>query len=108
MRSSILSFVLSLFVVIFSSPVSYGKAPTDCQSYIKTPESLFCIPSREEEKITQKILKNTGAEIPLLDPVEIVSDNLDEPPDSAFFLEDENGGITDQPRVFNDFSKDTN
>ena len=72
----ILSVVLSFFIFLSFSGASYGKEAKDCRSYVKSPEALFCIPSHDEEKITQKILKNTDEEIPPLDSVEIVSDNL--------------------------------
>jgi hypothetical protein len=106
MRVSSLSFVLFVFVLF--SGTSYGEEPKDCRSYVKSPDWIICLHSGDSGKIEQKILEENEGEVPIPLPVEDALDNPEGPPDSAFFMEDENGEITDQSRVFNDFSGTVN
>ncbi|MBI2120937.1 MAG: hypothetical protein HYT94_04925 [Parcubacteria group bacterium] len=108
MRIPRLAFVLSTFVFISFSTASYGKEAQDCRSYVKSPDWLICLHSGNGGKIEQKILEENEGEVPIPIPVEDALDNPEPPPNSAFFVEDENGEIADQPRVFNDLPKGTN
>lgn len=105
MRLSILSFVLSVFIFIFRPGVSYSKELETCRSYVKSPDLFICLSSNNGNENGQDKKENfmgIPADAVVMDSGQIM------PPDSAFFMEDENGGITDQPRVFNDFSDTDN
>lgn len=100
-------FVLSLFVFISWSNISYAKEPNeDCRSYVKSPDWIICLHSGDGND--ENIDNINSAPVPdmgtaLQSPIESVLDNPDGPPDSAFFIEDENGEIPAHPRVSNDF-----
>lgn len=106
MRISLFRFTLSLFLFISFSTISYGKEAADCRSYVKSPDWIICLHSGKEDNTDSLAIPKIDTGVTLLDPMESGSENSSGPPDSTFFVEDENGEITDKPRVFNDFSKD--
>lgn len=97
-------FVLSLFMFLLFPCASFGDKPENCRSYVKTPDWIICLSSGNGEEDGKTIPKNEGG-VPLADPTESVLDDLENLPASVFFTKDENGEITDRPRVFNDFSE---
>lgn len=111
MRSPILLFVLSLCVFLSVSNISYGKEPKDCRSYVKSPDWIICLHSNDDngnDPYNIKTVSGANMGIALPNPKEIVLDNSNGTPDSAFFIEDENGEIPTHPRVSNDFLNEIN
>lgn len=111
MRSTILLFVLSLGVSLSVSNISYGKEPKDCRSYVKSPDWIICLHSNDDndqDRGAPKTVPEPDTEGTLSSPIESVLDSLEGPPDSAFFIEDENGEIPSHPRVSNDFLNEVN
>lgn len=112
MPISRLSFVLSVFVFISWSNIAYAKGPKeDCRSYVKSPDWIICLHSNDDND------QNRGAPKTVPKPdmgdilsssIESVLDSPEGPPDSAFFIEDENGEIPTHPRVSNDFLNEIN
>lgn len=108
MRIPLLSFVLSVLVFSSFSSASSGEEAKDCRSYVKSPDWIICLHSGNGEDILPQTVPDEDAGTALDDPKEGILNDPEGPPESAFFVEDEYGEITDQPRVFNDFSNDGN